>query len=389
MLLAELSVVRVELERLIQYRSSQLWSSTTRLGLRLAGSTLERPVRPQSGTTDTGLDRRFATRSCMHELTTSDPVRRLDARGRRRSAARSPRTPVSGEHPRSTCRPHRRHRGLDVREARHVTFARPRRASALETYTQRQQSHYACPRSASSVEPMQAPSAPTVFRASVEDDADPDLPRGDVRVRSVSPSFSRTRRRAVAMRDSGDDQVHRATGVEPRDRAVVSVDRPSAGDARASRSHRQLAVRRRDGVSSSLALVLPTLSVAGGCASCVVAARDRRRGDLAALLAQSATSAWPRLIAASILIILFIPIRRYTLPAQPALPARAVPRVRGPARARLAGLAARRLANAFRRTGFEGPLLLILASALASDRGESWTRRQRLERREQEPACSS
>ena len=75
---------------------------------------------------------------------------------------------------------------------------------------------------------------------------------------------------------------------------------------------------------------------------------------------------WPRLVAALILIILFIPIRRYTLPAN-------LPFQLEPYRVFVALLVLGWLASllvdsriAFRRTGFEGPLLVIVGAAFAS-----------------------
>lgn len=75
---------------------------------------------------------------------------------------------------------------------------------------------------------------------------------------------------------------------------------------------------------------------------------------------------WPRLVAALILIIMFIPIRRYTLPAN-------LPFQLEPYRVFVALLVLGWLASllvdsriAFRRTGFEGPLLVIVGAAFAS-----------------------
>jgi O-antigen ligase len=75
---------------------------------------------------------------------------------------------------------------------------------------------------------------------------------------------------------------------------------------------------------------------------------------------------WPRLVAGLILIILFIPIRRYTLPGS-------LPFQLEPYRLFVAVLVLGWFASLlvdqrtrFRRTGFEGPLLLIVGSALAS-----------------------
>ena len=76
---------------------------------------------------------------------------------------------------------------------------------------------------------------------------------------------------------------------------------------------------------------------------------------------------WPKLIAALILIILFIPIRRYTLPAN--LPFQLEPYrlfVGMLVLGWLASLLVDPQKTRFRRTGFEGPLLLIALSAVAS-----------------------
>ena len=76
--------------------------------------------------------------------------------------------------------------------------------------------------------------------------------------------------------------------------------------------------------------------------------------------------AWPNLIGVLILIILFVPIRRYTLPGS-------LPFQLEPYRVFVALLVGGWLASLlvdrrtrFRRTGFEGPLLLIVGSAIAS-----------------------
>ena len=75
---------------------------------------------------------------------------------------------------------------------------------------------------------------------------------------------------------------------------------------------------------------------------------------------------WPRLVAALIVIIMFIPIRRYTLPAS-------LPFQLEPYRVFVALLVLGWLASLlvdsrikFRRTGFEGPLLMIVGAAFAS-----------------------
>lgn len=76
---------------------------------------------------------------------------------------------------------------------------------------------------------------------------------------------------------------------------------------------------------------------------------------------------WPRLVAGLILIILFIPIRRYSLPAN--LPFQLEP-YRIFVAFLVAGWAASLLVDhrtRLRRTGFEAPLLLIIVSVIASD----------------------
>ena len=83
-------------------------------------------------------------------------------------------------------------------------------------------------------------------------------------------------------------------------------------------------------------------------------------------LTRPAVLGWSRLVAGLILIILFIPIRRYTLPGS-------LPFQLEPYRLFVAVLVLGWFASLlvdqrtrFRRTGFEGPLLLIVGSALAS-----------------------
>jgi hypothetical protein len=85
-----------------------------------------------------------------------------------------------------------------------------------------------------------------------------------------------------------------------------------------------------------------------------------------AALVRPAAISWPRLIAVLILIILFIPIRRYTLPAS--LPFQLEP-YRLFVGVLVLGWIASLLVDPMtrlRRTGFEGPLLLIVASTFAS-----------------------
>lgn len=85
-----------------------------------------------------------------------------------------------------------------------------------------------------------------------------------------------------------------------------------------------------------------------------------------AALVRPGVIGWPRLVGALILVILFIPIRRYALPAN-------LPFQLEPYRVFVALLVLGWLASLLvdptmrlRRTGFEGPLLLIVASTLAS-----------------------
>lgn len=87
---------------------------------------------------------------------------------------------------------------------------------------------------------------------------------------------------------------------------------------------------------------------------------------LALVIARSGYVPWPRLVAALILVILFIPIRRYTLPAS-------LPFELEPYRVFVAVLLLVWLASLlvdprvrFRRTGLEGPLALIVLGAGAS-----------------------
>jgi O-antigen ligase len=86
----------------------------------------------------------------------------------------------------------------------------------------------------------------------------------------------------------------------------------------------------------------------------------------AAALVRPSAIGWPRLMAVLILIILFIPIRRYTLPAS--LPFQLEPYRLFVAVLVLGWVASLLIdpATRLRRTGFEGPLLLIIASSFAS-----------------------
>ena len=105
----------------------------------------------------------------------------------------------------------------------------------------------------------------------------------------------------------------------------------------------------------------------------VVSGTSMRGTALLAVLAtlgvmwRSLYVSWPRLMAALILIILFIPIRRYSLPAN--LPFQLEP-YRIMVAFVVAGWAASLLVDRrtrLRRTGFEAPLFLIIVSVFASD----------------------
>jgi hypothetical protein len=85
-----------------------------------------------------------------------------------------------------------------------------------------------------------------------------------------------------------------------------------------------------------------------------------------AVVARVRAVAWPRLIAALILVILFIPIRRYALPTS-------LPFQLEPYRVFVAVLVLGWFASLLvdprtrlRRTGFEGPLLVVVAASMAS-----------------------
>ena len=129
-------------------------------------------------------------------------------------------------------------------------------------------------------------------------------------------------------------------------------------------------------------LLLLTLSVVSGFSPRVTA------GTVVAitLLAwiRPAYVGWPRVLAALILIILFIPIRRYSLPGS--LPFEIEP-YRLFVAVLLLGWLASLLVDSrtrFRKTGFEAPLLLIVGSRRGVGRGQpgsalpnsprSWTR---------------
>jgi hypothetical protein len=116
-------------------------------------------------------------------------------------------------------------------------------------------------------------------------------------------------------------------------------------------------------VAASLFLLM--LSVASGV-SPRLAVGAVVLATLAAFLVRWAYVPWSRLLAALILVILFIPIRRYTLPVS--LPIQLEP-YRIFVALLVLGWSASLLVDrrvTFRRSGFEGPLVLILASACAS-----------------------
>jgi polysaccharide biosynthesis protein PslJ len=112
-------------------------------------------------------------------------------------------------------------------------------------------------------------------------------------------------------------------------------------------------------------LLLMLVVVSGGNKRVEIAAAGVAAVSLVALR-RSPFVGWPRLISALILIILFIPMRRYALPG-------GLPFQLEPYRVFVAllalGWAASLLADRrtrVRRTGFEGPVLVIVASAFAS-----------------------
>jgi O-antigen ligase len=111
-------------------------------------------------------------------------------------------------------------------------------------------------------------------------------------------------------------------------------------------------------------LIAVTLATAGG-KLIPVAAGVAAVGTIAAL-ARPGLVEWRRLVAALILVILFVPIRRYTLPGN--LPFQLEP-YRVFVALLVLGWGASLLVDrrtSFRRTGFEGPLLLIVGSAVLS-----------------------
>ena len=111
-------------------------------------------------------------------------------------------------------------------------------------------------------------------------------------------------------------------------------------------------------------LALLTVSIAGGFSTRTAAGAVIAITFLAWV--RPAYVGWPRLLAGLILVILFIPIRRYTLPGS--LPFQLEP-YRLLVMMLLVGWGASLLVDPrlrFRRTGFEGPLLLIFASIVGS-----------------------
>ena len=114
-----------------------------------------------------------------------------------------------------------------------------------------------------------------------------------------------------------------------------------------------------------LSLGVLTLSILGGHAASFAAAVVIVATG-AAVFYRTGYVAWRQVIAGLILVILFIPIRRYTLPAT--LPFQLEP-YRVYVALLLFGGVASLLVDArtrLRRTGFEGPIVLILTSVLAS-----------------------
>jgi hypothetical protein len=127
----------------------------------------------------------------------------------------------------------------------------------------------------------------------------------------------------------------------------------------------KLRIPRRAAAVGLLPALLAVVILSGGNKRVEVTAVGVALGS-ALLLRRSALVGWPRLIAALILIILFIPIRRYALPG--GLPFQLEP-YRIFVGVLVVGWAASLLADPqahIRRTGFEGPLLLIVGSAFAS-----------------------
>ena len=150
---------------------------------------------------------------------------------------------------------------------------------------------------------------------------------------------------------------------------VVATPTTSTGDD-VPRSAMSCFTRPRSPPRSVPAAVVCLLARASSPSPSSPAARSSRRRAGGRGDARGAGSAgfigWPRLLAALILIILFIPIRRYSLPGN--LPFELEPYrlfvVLARARVVRSLLVDPRIA--FRRTGFEGPLLLIVAAAFAS-----------------------
>jgi O-antigen ligase len=112
------------------------------------------------------------------------------------------------------------------------------------------------------------------------------------------------------------------------------------------------------------ALTLLTVAVLSGGSVRLTAALVLAATAL--VLVSTAQLSWPRLIATLVLIILFIPIRRYTLPAS--LPFQLEPYRVFVALLVLAWLASLLVDSrtSLRRTGFEGPIALIVGGVCAS-----------------------
>ena len=139
-----------------------------------------------------------------------------------------------------------------------------------------------------------------IYQPAGEDHADRRLPRRDAGDDRISPSCSRTCGRAGPNRTMSPKPA--LTGRRPAHR----LDRAPAYRTRRARTRRwggRSSSRRSPCSRSAWRVGAATRGAAG-----LVDAGDDRRP-----LANAAIE-WPRSIAALILVILFIPIRRYTLP---------------------------------------------------------------------------
>ena len=207
--LAELSIVRVSSSGTIRYRQSEVWSSTTRLGVKQAGRSLgdtgSQSVLPEQSAPDlNGIALLYA------QLATSDDVRRLMLKdGPIRGTITADPVVVNI----TQYLPLIDLTAMSNSPKGAVTLAQ-RGATALETYGQAQQS--TIPASKRFViEPVQAPSDPTVVRGRSK--TMPILIFLVVMFAFVGLAFLLENAKArKSDSDSGDEQVHRATGVEPQ-----------------------------------------------------------------------------------------------------------------------------------------------------------------------------